>query len=72
MGLGHLINAATTSRSQGRGMAVDSSRQISMSGTGQDENLYLILITFWMMPYLETATTSVRSFVKNYYFVSLY
>lgn len=70
--MGHLISVATTSRSQGRGMIVDSRRQISMAGTRQDENLYLILITFWMMPYLETANTSVCSFVKNYYFVSLY
>lgn len=60
MGTDHLTSMATTSKSQGTGMAMDSSKQISTSSIGQDKNLHLILIIFWIMPYiLETATTSV-------------
>lgn len=46
MGGGHPISAATTSRSQGRGMTLDSGRQRNMSNTGQGNNSHLIFNHF--------------------------
>ena len=73
---------AFTCRSHGRATeetqklregGVDSSRSRNMFSAGWDKNLYLILISLWMVPYIPETVPSLLfdPFVKNYYSVSL-
>lgn len=69
--MGPLTEEAATSRSQGRGGAMDVE---ILSSTGQDKNLHLILISLGTMSYIPEIVPSLLfdSFFKNYYFVSLH